>query len=429
MGHKVHPFGFRLGYIRDWQTHWFADRPEQYRTNLLEDLRIRDHIVNKHRDAAVARVELERKSSEVRALIHTARPGVVIGRGGQRVEELRKELEDMTGKRVRVDINEIRQPELEATLVAQSIADQIQRQVSFRRATRQAVQRSMQAGAQGIRVAVSGRLGGAEIARREKAMDGRVPLHTLRADIDFGQAEARTQMGQIGVKVWVYRGDIVTEATPQELARRSALIATPVITVENGATASAVAVAETPAAVVETPAVVAEEPAAVVEAPAAVVETPAVVAEEPAAVVEAPAVVVETPAVVAEEPVAVVETPAVVAEEPAAVVESPAAVAEEPAAVVETPAVVAEEPAAVAETPAVVDEEPAAVAETPAVVDEEPAAVVETPAVVDEEPAAVAETPAEDAAAPVEASVAPAEAQAEPVDAPQDDTTNDKEDG
>ena len=401
MGHKVHPFGFRLGYIRDWQTHWFADRPEQYRTNLLEDLRIRDHIVNKHRDAAVARVELERKSSEVRALIHTARPGVVIGRGGQRVEELRKELEDMTGKRVRVDINEIRQPELEATLVAQSIADQIQRQVSFRRATRQAVQRSMQAGAQGIRVAVSGRLGGAEIARREKAMDGRVPLHTLRADIDFGQAEARTQMGQIGVKVWVYRGDIVTEATPQELARRSAMLATPVITVENGATASAVAVAETPVAVAETPAVVAEEPAAVAE-------TPAVVAETPAAVVETPAVVAETPA-------AVVEPPPVVAETPAAVVEPPPVVAETPAAVVETPAVVAETPAAVAETPAVV---------------EAPAAVVETPAVVAEEPAAVVETPAEDAAAPVvEASVAPAEAQAEPVDAPQDDTTNDKEDG
>ena len=370
MGHKVHPFGFRLGYIRDWQTHWFADRPEQYRTNLQEDLKIRDHIVNKHRDAAVARVELERKGSEVRALIHTARPGVVIGRGGQRVEELRKELEDMTGKRVRVDINEIRQPELEATLVAQSIADQIQRQVSFRRATRQAVQRSMQAGAQGIRVAVSGRLGGAEIARREKAMDGRVPLHTLRADIDFGQAEARTQMGQIGVKVWVYRGDIVTEATPEELARRrSSLITTPVVTVESGAAASAVVVAETPAAVAETPAVVAEEPAAVAETPAAVAETPAVVAEEPTAVV-------------------------------------------------------AEEPAAVAETPVVVAEEPAAVAETPAVVAEEPAAVAETPAVVAEEPTAVVETPAEDAAAPVEASEAPAEAQAEPVDAPQDDTTN-----
>ena len=233
MGHKVHPFGFRLGYIRDWQTHWFADRAEQYRTNLQEDLQIRDYIIDKHRDAAVAKVELERKASEVRALIHTARPGVVIGRGGQRVEELRQELEALTGKRVRVDINEIRQPELEATLVAQSIADQIQRQVSFRRATRQAVQRSMQAGAQGIRVAVSGRLGGAEIARTEKAMDGRVPLHTLRADIDFGTAEARTQMGQIGVKVWVYRGDIVTEATPEELARRSALMSTPVASSES----------------------------------------------------------------------------------------------------------------------------------------------------------------------------------------------------
>lgn len=244
MGHKVHPFGFRLGYIRDWQTHWFADRAEQYRTNLQEDLQIRDHIIDKHRDAAVARVELERKASEVRALIHTARPGVVIGRGGQRVEELRQELENLTGKRVRVDINEIRQPELEATLVAQSIADQIQRQVSFRRATRQAVQRSMQAGAQGIRVAVSGRLGGAEIARTEKAMDGRVPLHTLRADIDFGTAEARTQMGQIGVKVWVYRGDIVTEATPEELARRSALMSTPVAS--SGDDAVAVAEASTP---------------------------------------------------------------------------------------------------------------------------------------------------------------------------------------
>ena len=253
MGHKVHPFGFRLGYIRDWQTHWFADRAENYRTNLQEDLQIRDHIIDKHRDAAVARVEIERKASEVRALIHTARPGVVIGRGGQRVEELRKELEDKTGKRVRVDINEIRQPELEATLVAQSIADQIQRQVSFRRATRQAVQRSMQAGAQGIRVSVSGRLGGAEIARTEKAMDGRVPLHTLRADIDFGTAEARTQMGQIGVKVWVYRGDIVTEATPEELARRSALMSTPVETDDGGAATDAAAPAETATATADAP--------------------------------------------------------------------------------------------------------------------------------------------------------------------------------
>ena len=276
MGHKVHPFGFRLGYIRDWQTHWFADRAEQYRTNLLEDLQIRDHIVDKHRDAAVARVELERKASEVRALIHTARPGVVIGRGGQRVEELRQELENLTGKRVRVDINEIRQPELEATLVAQSIADQIQRQVSFRRATRQAVQRSMQAGAQGIRVAVSGRLGGAEIARTEKAMDGRVPLHTLRADIDFGTAEARTQMGQIGVKVWVYRGDIVTEATPEELARRSALMSTPVASSEDGAVTVAEASPPESSATTDTEAATPEgDTSADVETPAAEDSPPA----------------------------------------------------------------------------------------------------------------------------------------------------------
>ncbi len=296
MGHKVHPFGFRLGYIRDWQTHWFADRAEQYRTNLQEDLQIRDHIIDKHRDAAVARVELERKASEVRALIHTARPGVVIGRGGQRVEELRQELENLTGKRVRVDINEIRQPELEATLVAQSIADQIQRQVSFRRATRQAVQRSMQAGAQGIRVSVAGRLGGAEIARTEKAMDGRVPLHTLRADIDFGTAEARTQMGQIGVKVWVYRGDIVTEATPEELARRSALMSTPVASSENGAADGAVAVAASATPESATPAE-AEATApesdtpAETEAPAAEAETPA--AEDSAPTNDEPAVAEE----------------------------------------------------------------------------------------------------------------------------------------
>ncbi len=297
MGHKVHPFGFRLGYIRDWQTHWFADRAEQYRTNLQEDLQIRDHIINKHRDAAVARVELERKTSEVRALIHTARPGVVIGRGGQRVEELRQELENLTGKRVRVDINEIRQPELEATLVAQSIADQIQRQVSFRRATRQAVQRSMQAGAQGIRVAVAGRLGGAEIARTEKAMDGRVPLHTLRADIDFGTAEARTQMGQIGVKVWVYRGDIVTEATPEELARRSALMSTPVASSDNGAADSPAPAAEATPPESATPAVAEAEATTPESATPAVVEAEATTPESDSpAEIETPAAEAETPA-------------------------------------------------------------------------------------------------------------------------------------
>ena len=329
MGHKVHPFGFRIAVIRDWQTHWFADRPEQYRTNLQEDIKIRDHIVKKHRDAAVARVEIERKASEVRALIHSARPGVVIGRGGQRVEELRKELEDMTGKRVRVDINEIRQPELEATLVAQSIADQIQRQVSFRRATRQAVQRSMQAGAQGIRVAVSGRLGGAEIARREKAMDGRVPLHTLRADIDFGQAEALTQMGQIGVKVWVYRGDIITEATPQELARRSALIAAAQNEADQAAAAAVpVAVMATPApAAVATPAPTppaAESAAAPAEAAPVAPETPPTISETPEAA--APAEAAPAPEAVTPEPT--VATPPAEAETAAPETAAPAAEAE-----------------------------------------------------------------------------------------------------
>ena len=227
MGHKVHPNGFRLGVIKDWQTRWFADRPQIYRENLLEDIKIRDHIIVKHKDAAVSRVEIDRKTNEVRATIHSARPGVVIGRGGQRVEELRKELEDITGKRIRVDINEIRQAELEATLVAQSISEQIERQISFRRAIKQSVSRTMQSGAQGIKVLVSGRLGGAEIARNEKAMAGRVPLHTIRADIDFGQAEAHTQMGLIGVKVWIYRGDVVaTMSSAEEAARREALVST-----------------------------------------------------------------------------------------------------------------------------------------------------------------------------------------------------------
>lgn len=228
MGHKVHPNGFRLGIIRDWQTHWFASKAEGYRGLLQEDIKIRRLILKRHKDAGVAKVEIERKANEVRATIFSARPGVVIGRGGQRVEELRRDLESATGKRVRVDIQEIRQPELEAVLVAQSIAEQIERQVSFRRAMKQAVSRSMQAGAQGIRVMAAGRLGGGEIARRDKAMAGRVPLHTLRADIDFGKAEAKTQLGQIGVKVWLYRGEVLPQPrAPEASEGRAAEAARP----------------------------------------------------------------------------------------------------------------------------------------------------------------------------------------------------------
>lgn len=209
MGHKVHPVGFRLGAIREWQAKWFAAKPQAFRQLLEEDLAFRKAIWDKYPDAGIARVEIERGAHEVVVTIHTARPGIVIGRGGQRVEEIRKELEGKSGKRVRININEVRQPELEAYLVARNVADQIERRLSYRRAIKQAVTRSMQAGAKGIKILVAGRLGGNEIARSEKDYEGQVPLHTIRADIDFAIAEARTTMGQIGVKVWINRGEIL----------------------------------------------------------------------------------------------------------------------------------------------------------------------------------------------------------------------------
>ena len=179
---------------------------------VVEDVRIREVIEKRYAEAGISRVEIERSAQDLTVNVHTARPGIVIGRGGQRVDELRKAVVDATGgKRVRLNVLEIRQPELDAYLVARNVADQLERRVMFRRATRQAVMRTMQAGAQGVKVMVSGRLGGAEIARREKVMDGRVPLHTLRADIDYGLAEANTTMGRIGVKVWIYRGEILSD--------------------------------------------------------------------------------------------------------------------------------------------------------------------------------------------------------------------------
>lgn len=212
MGHKTHPIGFRLGVVKDWNSRWFAGRGKDYSVQVWEDLKIREVITKQYSDAGIARVEIERSAQDLTVNVHTARPGIVIGRGGQRVDELRKAVERAAGgKRVRLNVLEIRQPELDAFLVARNVADQLERRVMFRRATRQAVMRTMQAGAKGIKVMVAGRLGGAEIARREKVMDGRVPLHTLRADIDYGLAEAATTMGRIGVKVWIYRGDILTE--------------------------------------------------------------------------------------------------------------------------------------------------------------------------------------------------------------------------
>jgi small subunit ribosomal protein S3 len=206
LGHKVHPVGFRLGIVRDWQAKWFAQKPSAFRTLLLEDVTFRRDIQGKYPDAGITRVEIERGAHEVVVTIHTARPGIVIGRGGQRVEEIRKDLEGRSGKKVRINIVEVRQPELDAYLVARNIADQLERRLSYRRAIKQAVGRTLQAGAKGIKVNVAGRLGGAEIARRDKDHEGQVPLHTLRADIDFGIAEAMTTMGKIGVKVWINRG-------------------------------------------------------------------------------------------------------------------------------------------------------------------------------------------------------------------------------
>jgi small subunit ribosomal protein S3 len=209
MGRKVHPFGFRIGTIRDWQAKWYADK--HYPEFLNEDLNVRQAIRDKYAEAGVSLVEIERQANKVSISIYTARPGIVIGRGGQRVDEVRRYIENLIGKRIQLNIQEIRQPELDAYLVARSVAEQIERRVAYRRAMKQAIFRTMQAGAQGMKISCSGRLGGVEIARRQVMHQGRVPLHTLRADVDFGFTEARTTLGRIGVKVWIYRGDILPE--------------------------------------------------------------------------------------------------------------------------------------------------------------------------------------------------------------------------
>ena len=291
MGQKTHPIGFRLGISKDWQSRWFASKPEEYRSLVKQDVEVRDVILSRYPDAGISRVEIER-GNDVVITIHTARPGIVIGRGGQRVEELRKDLEQRSARRARLNVQEIRQPELDAFLVGRNIAEQLERRVAFRRAIRQTVLRTMQAGALGIKVLISGRLGGADIARREKAMEGRVPLHTLRADIDYAISEAATEFGVIGIKVWIYKGDIVPEPkqVPVEEPPAPETIAPIEVTVTAESAeaegAAQTAVAEAPP--VEAPAT----PAATEEAPP--VETPAAVAETPP--VEAPAATEEPPA-------------------------------------------------------------------------------------------------------------------------------------
>ena len=212
MGHKTHPYGFRLGIIKDWKTHWYANNAAGYRSLVGEDLKLRDCIHAEYRgfsDAGIARVEIDRGAQDSVINIHSARPGILIGRDGERVKNLRSKLERITTRRVQLNIIEIEHPELDPYLVGRNIADQLQRRVAYRRAMRQAAQRAMQAGAEGIKIITKGRISGAEIARTEKLMLGQVPLHTLRADIDYALAEAHTGMGRIGIKVWIYKGEIL----------------------------------------------------------------------------------------------------------------------------------------------------------------------------------------------------------------------------
>ena len=207
MGKKVHPIGMRVGIIRNWDAKWYAEK--EYAEFLHEDLRIRKFISTKLADAAVSTIEIERATGRVNISIHTAKPGMVIGKGGSEVENLRKELNKLTGKRIHINIVEIKKPDLDAKLVGEGIARQLENRVAFRRAQKQAIQRSMRAGAKGIKTQVSGRLNGADIARSEGYSEGTVPLHTLRADIDYAWEEADTTYGKLGVKVWIYRGEIL----------------------------------------------------------------------------------------------------------------------------------------------------------------------------------------------------------------------------
>lgn len=211
MGQKVNPVGLRIGIIRDWESKWYAGK--DFGDLLMEDVKIREYLKQKLKESAVSRIEIERAANRVNVTIHTAKPGMVIGKGGSEVEVIRGYLTKLTnGKKIHINITEVKGPDMDAILVAESIAQQLERRVSFRRALKQAIQRTMRAGAKGIKTSVSGRLGGAEIARTEGYSEGTVPLHTLRADIDYGTAEAHTTYGRIGVKVWIYRGEVLPPA-------------------------------------------------------------------------------------------------------------------------------------------------------------------------------------------------------------------------
>ncbi len=302
MGHKVHPYGFRIGINKPWLAKWYADR--DYATLLQEDMKIRALVARQLANASVSQVEIERGINHVTVTVHTAKPGIVIGKGGANVELLRNSIGKLTDKKVKLEIKEVLQPELDAVLVAQSIAGQLERRIAFRKAVKQGVQRSIKAGAKGVKIQVSGRLGGTEMSRREWDKEGRIPLGTLRADISYGVVHAHTTYGRIGVKVWIYRGETLADlpgsarTEPREArstgrARPKARTRTAATPAENGdGTEPAVAVAE--------PETVAPEPASVEPVVMAEAET---VAPEPGSV--EPAVVAEAEAVSEPEPASV----------------------------------------------------------------------------------------------------------------------------
>jgi len=286
LGHKVHPNGFRLGVYRPWEANWFAV-DKDYTKLLHEDLEMRRVILRRLHNAGIAKIETERSSNaQMTVTIHTAKPGIVIGKGGASVDQLREDLEKRFGNRVRISIQEIKQPELDAQLVAENIASQIERRISYRRAMKQSILRTMRSGAQGIRIALGGRLRGSEMARREWDREGRVPLHTLRANIEFGRATAKTTFGMIGVKVWIYKG--LVKIAPRGGGEAAEIAPQPVVPADGGAAAEATlpVTAEAPSAtaVAEAPA-----PAEAPEATAPAAEPAAEAAAEPKPAAKKPA--------------------------------------------------------------------------------------------------------------------------------------------
>lgn len=297
MGQKVHPYGMRLGIIRPWLSRWYAG-DARYREQLIEDVKLRDLLRNHLSNAAVSQIVIERTADAVTVLVSTAKPGVVIGRSGSGVDRLNREIQRLIGRKVHLTVEEVKRPELDAQLVADNIASQISRRISFRRAVRQAIQRTMKSGAQGCKVKVSGRLGGADIAHSEtsRSPTGRVPLHTFRADVDYGLAEAKTTHGNIGVKVWIYKGEIIPDRKRRRFEQAREMAETPGVPARRPRDGRGAPAAEAAEPAVEAAEPAAQpEPAAEPEAVPASDATPAQPAEE-AAPAEAVAAEQEAPA-------------------------------------------------------------------------------------------------------------------------------------